>query len=261
MAANIFSRLSFQLANPKTTLDEVVETMQFDTALAARVIRVANSPVYRRGEPVMSLTQAITYIGTQQTCQIVGLLVANRVFIADLPHYGVTSEELWAASATSAIAARFLAARLGAHEGEIYTLALLRGLGRLLLQRIASEDAVSAERGERRDAGTIRQWELRTFGVDSTDATVRVLQSWDFPVEFVAVLRRLQTRQLIGPEAAALYLANAVAERAGAGLPIEKGLWTVDAALFRATGMDNASLHEVLLETKQECARMRLALS
>lgn len=261
MAANIFSRLSFQLANPKTTLEDVTETVQSDTALAARLIRVANSPVYRRGDAVVSLTQAITLIGTQQTCQLVGLLVANRVFVADLPHYGVASEDLWALSITSSIAARILAARLGCHEGETYTLALLRSMGRLLLQRIATEDDVVCAKEAMLDAASVRQWELRTFGIDALEATVRVLQSWNFPQEFVVVLRRVGKRQLEGSEVLALHLANIVAERAGVGLTIEKGLWNADVILLKSAGMDNIALHEVLQETKREVTRMRLALS
>lgn len=261
MAANIFSRLSFQLANPKTALEDVAETVMLDTALAARVIRVANSPVYRRGDPVVSLNQAITYIGTQQTCQIVGLLVSDRVFVADLPHYGVASEDVWASSVTSAIAARILAARIGCNEGEAYTLALLRGMGRLLLQRLAVEDAVPSERESLKDASSVRQWELRTFGVDAMEATIRVLQSWNFPNEFIVVLRRLQRHQIIGPETAALYLANVVAERAGAGIAIEKGLWTVDAPLLRAAGLDNVALHDVMQAAKQEASRLKVALA
>jgi HD-like signal output (HDOD) protein len=260
MAGSVFSKLSFQMADAHTTLEDVVETVQVDTVLAARIVLVANSPVYRRGDPVVSLSKAIANIGTQQTCQIVGVLVASRLFADDLPHYGLKSDVLWNASITSSIAARLLAERIGGHPGESYTLALLRSVGRLLLQQVARDAAIPVKISDQWDAPAVRAWERASFGIDASEATLRVLQLWSFSPAAIDVFRRLHKRPLARADEAVLHLANVISGELGAGLDIERGVWTPEPAALKSTEVDLEALHDIREETRAEVGKIRSAL-
>ncbi len=257
MSASIFSRLTTQLADASTTLEEVVGTVRLDPVLAARVVRVANSPVYRRGSAVVALDEAIALIGTQETCHIVGVMMASRLFSADLPHYGVTGDGLWRASITSAIAARRLAARARCHEGECYTISLMRNLGRLLLERIAQEENLPLNALPSRDAETVRTWERQVFGLDALDATLRVLQIWNLAPAAGRILRRVRQRPFVEPAAAVLHLANWIVERNGETLEIERGLWRFELGALTTAGVDPESVEETLEETRAELVKLR----
>jgi HD-like signal output (HDOD) protein len=260
MAGSVFSKLSFQMADAHTTLEDVVETVQVDTVLAARVVLVANSPVYKRGDPVVSLSKAIANIGTQQTCQIVGVLVASRLFADDLPHYGLKSDALWNASITSSVAARLLAERIDGHPGESYTLALLRSVGRLLLQQVARDAAIPVKIPSTWDARAVRAWERSSFGIDASEATLRVLRLWSFSPAATDVFRRLHKRPFARSDEAVLHVANVLAVELGAGLDIEHGLWTPEPAALKSMELEMEDLHDIREETKAEVGKIRSAL-
>lgn len=260
MSASVFSRLTTQLADAATTLEDVVGTVRLEPVMAARVIRVANSPVYRRGEALVDLDEAIAHIGTRETCHIVGVMMASRLFSADLPHYGITGDALWRTSITSAIAARRLAARAGCHEGECYTIALLRSLGRLLLERIAQEEELPLNSLPARDAETVRLWERQVFGIDAMDATLRVLQLWNLAPTASRILRRVRQRPFAEPAAAVLHLANWIVDRNGETLEIERGVWRFELGALTTAGVDPDAVDETHEQTRAEVEKLRTIL-
>jgi HD-like signal output (HDOD) protein len=227
MAPAIFSRLSTLLTKPSTTLEDVVDTVQLDPILTGRIVRVANSPLYQRGEPVIAITDAIAYIGTQETSQIVGVMVAGQLFAQGLPHYNIDSDALWNCSVSSAVAARLLAARVGLPEGECYTIALLRGIGWLVLERFAEKNAVPIPEQPLDDSASVAKWDRQVFSMSSADAGLRVLNLWNFAPPAVAALRRLGKRPYTDPTTALLAIANAIGDRLGLGLEVERGCWVI----------------------------------
>jgi hypothetical protein len=73
--------LRMVMADDSADLDEAVAALKRDPALAARVLRTANSAMYARGRPINSLDQAVSRLGLQTILQLV---LASEVF-ARLP--------------------------------------------------------------------------------------------------------------------------------------------------------------------------------
>lgn len=257
MAPAIFSRLSTLLTKPSTTLEDVADTVQLDHTLTARIVRVANSPLYQRGEPVIAITEAIAYIGTQETSQIVGVMVASQLFAQGLPHYNIDSDALWNCSVSSAVAARLLAARVGLPEGECYTIALLRGIGWLVLERFARKNAMPIPDHALDDPTSVAKWERQVFGMSSADAGLRVLKLWNFAPPAVAALRRLGKRPINDPTTALLATANAISDRLGLGLEVERGSWIITPQLLKVVGLDAERVEEIVQETQGEMEKLR----
>lgn len=257
MAPAIFSRLSTLLTQPSTTLEDVVATVQLDPILTTRIVRVANSPLYLRGEPVVAIMEAIAYIGTQETSSIVGVMVASQLFAQGLPHYKIDSDALWNCCVSSAVAARLLAARVGLPEGECYTIALLRGIGWLLLERFAEKNSLPVNPQAFEDPVSVAKWERQVFGMSATDATLRVLQLWNFAPPAVAALRRLGKRPHTEPTTALLAIANAIGDRLGLGLEVERGNWIITPQLLKIIGLDPEHLDELVDEARGEMEKLR----
>ena len=257
MAPAIFSRLSTLLTKPSTTLEDVVATVQLDPVLTARIVRVANSPLYQRGEPVISIHEAIAYIGTQETSQIVGVMVASRLFANSLPHYKINCDALWNNCVAAAVAARALGARVGLPEGECYTIALLRGIGWLVLEKIAQKATLPISSLAFDEPESVAKWERQVFGLGAADATLRILQVWHFAPAATAALRRLAKRPYTDPMTATQAIANGIVDRLGLGLEVERGRWTITPPLLKTIGIDSERVEEITHETQAEMEKLR----
>lgn len=71
-SAREFLRISQQ---PKASFDEVLKVVEIDPGLTAQFLRLANSPVYQRGEPTTNLGTALMRIGLVETCKT-GILLS-----------------------------------------------------------------------------------------------------------------------------------------------------------------------------------------
>ena len=257
MAPAIFSRLSTLITQTSTTLEDVVATVQLDPILTTRIVRVANSALYRRGEPVVAILDAIAYIGTQETSDIVGVMVASQLFAQGLPHYKIDSDALWNCCVSSAVAARILAARVGLPEGECYTIALLRGIGWLVLERFAEKHALPIPDQAFEDSASVTKWERQVFGMSAAEAALRVLQLWNFAPAAVAALRRQGKRPYTDPTTALLAIANAISDRLDLGLQVERGSWIITPPLLKVIDLEPEDIEEIVKETQGEIEKLR----
>ena len=55
--------LQKELSNPACTFESVSETITSDPSLATEILRIANSPVYRRGDKISDVSAAVSMIG------------------------------------------------------------------------------------------------------------------------------------------------------------------------------------------------------
>ncbi|MGE3536726.1 MAG: HDOD domain-containing protein [Candidatus Tectimicrobiota bacterium] len=79
-----------------------------DQAIAANVLRVANSPLYRPRVPIVSLQQAISRLGLQLLRDIViSISMRSRVF--NVPSYAAEARALWHHAVETAAYAREIA--------------------------------------------------------------------------------------------------------------------------------------------------------
>src|SRR5689334_7740805 len=64
-------RLKQEMQRERFGLADAAHLIRSDATLAADVLRCANSALYRRGEPVTNLSQAVTRIGAAQLMRLV----------------------------------------------------------------------------------------------------------------------------------------------------------------------------------------------
>lgn len=237
----VFAALEAALRNPDIDIDSVVDIVRVDTNLAVRVIRVANSPVFRRGDATASLDMAISRIGLREIHRLVGAAVAEQLFAVGLPLYRISGDELWLNALVSAVAAEQLAYSAGLDSRDAYTLGLLRGAGRMLLQRVAQDMALPPTAGAKATGEETRQWEEETFGMMADEAGARLLKLWEFSDSTVDGLRYAwspSTDPKRGLEPALLHLSCATTDRLEQGLAIETGQWSCEAGVLKQAGLD-----------------------
>ena len=119
-----------------TTRRELAQMIARDPALVGSLLKLANSPIYRRGsQPVESLERALAVLGTQGTRSLVAAALMQPVFRAngDAAQF---AEMVWEHTQRSAAAAELHAAAIEASDPFTAQLAaLVMGLGTIVVYR------------------------------------------------------------------------------------------------------------------------------
>jgi len=125
---------AFQLScDPKSTLDDFVKIIESDEVLSARIIKIANSVYFRRGDQAKDITNAVANIGLNE----IRCLLSATMLKSLLRGNSKYRNALWGNSVATAIAAKHLAQFTNIPEGEAFLCGLLHDVGKLiLLQRL-----------------------------------------------------------------------------------------------------------------------------
>ncbi len=117
--------------DPDTTANQLTTLLSEDTALAARVLKIANSAMFSRQREITTISQAIMTIGFKT---LKGVIVAATLRQLNR-EFGKIERMLWENSVCTAIAARTLCEQLRRpYADEVVTLGLLHDLGKLVLR-------------------------------------------------------------------------------------------------------------------------------
>lgn len=190
------------------TSTELVALLAQDPTLCAKLLRVVNSCVYGLSKQIASLEAAVHVLGLNPLRSLILSLSLPAVHVAgpisrSARRYGV-------ASVSGGMIARELAIQLKLPLPEDVMMAgLLRDLGRQVLDRGFPEQAravYDTRSGDLPDR--ITPAERAAFGIDHTELTAHLLQTWGLPKEIVEPIRHHHR-----PEGAAA-LGTLIADRA-----------------------------------------------
>ena len=125
-----------------STRRELAETIARDPALVGSLLKIANSPIYRRGsQPVESIERAFAVLGTQGMRSLVAAALMQPVFRAANGDAAQFAEIVWEHTQRSAAAAEMHAAAVEASDPFTAQLvALVMGLGAIVVYRCAIDE-------------------------------------------------------------------------------------------------------------------------
>lgn len=168
------------LAGNDINVQRLSAIIQKDPVLATRIVRVANSAVYRSVQTIENVTDAIMRIGLSQT-QNIALVLLQKSFEAKHPLIGSRIEALWEESLHVASIAHVLSNYYGFVQTERAALGgLLSNVGALLLMTVIDSKLERLQHEQILDV-MIRQYAPR-FGA-------QLLSYWEMDAELVEVAR------------------------------------------------------------------------
>ncbi|EMR12020.1 signal transduction protein [Methylophaga lonarensis MPL] len=97
--------------NPDASTAELADVITTDAALSARLIKVANSPLYRGRVPIESVHMAVGRLGQDMVRNMVTTLVMEQLFKAKSPKLEKRLRELWKHSTEVAALSRVIASK------------------------------------------------------------------------------------------------------------------------------------------------------
>jgi len=168
-------RLRTLIESNKFGLSQIADAAAADPALAAALLRIANSPVYRaEGPPVTTLPRAVNRLGARAVSSLALTASIGGTACAPGPLSDV-KYRVWKRSITCALAAQRLAAGRAIDPEVAFLAGLLHGFGRSVA--LACIEGLIARS---REAQTIPEW-LALVEEHRAPLAERVARAWQLP--------------------------------------------------------------------------------
>ena len=178
--AGIAVRIIELAQEPETDIATAADVIALDMALSARMMRIANSPLYASRRRIETLGQALTMLGLHATLQLaLGFSLTNMLDGNGQDRNKL--ERLWRRGALCALAARYLGLGCGVRRVEEVMLAgLLQDIGILALLQ-ARPDTYPALLDSAADNHDLLARERALLGCSHAEVGALLCEQWHLP--------------------------------------------------------------------------------
>ena len=174
--------------DPDRDIDQIVELIRQDPALAAEVLKNCNSALHGGDQHVSDLCEAMMRIGCYEVYRSVLVMLGSRAMSVPEAEAGINVTLLWKHSLTTAVAAGILARELGEPEGELFTAGLLHDVGKIVLAtNEKGKYAYLAQRAGGRGSSLVGA-ERGFLGFDHAEIGAHLLTLWGLPANVVVAI-------------------------------------------------------------------------
>ncbi|MBI5269226.1 MAG: HDOD domain-containing protein [Burkholderiales bacterium] len=174
------------LQDPPLAPARCVALIEAEPALAARIMRLANSPFHGRAGTVSSVAAAVALLGMRL---VTGVMAASALSSQLRPPAGspFDTERHWRRASATAVGAAMLAMRVGLEASEAFLAGLMQDVGLLMLAVVAPASLAQVQ--ARRASGLPRAAaERAVLGDTVPHLGAEVCRQWGFPPSIVAAI-------------------------------------------------------------------------
>ena len=187
LVPRVVTNLIVQLKAANVSVNDIVNELEQDPMLAARVLRMANSPFFCGYRSVSSVSEAVVIVGTEALRTLIISCGISGAFV-EVP--GANLRLFWAGSTLTAHAARELARLSGDDMNSAFLAGLLHRTGHLILC-MSHHEAAGAFADVPYHCGPeqFEQLELEHFGLTHRQVGAAWLDSLGLPMDVVKSVR------------------------------------------------------------------------
>jgi len=206
----ILLELMDSFSDEDVRVEDIAAKVAKDQSISAKVIRMANSAVYRRGKEVESIEEAVIRLGFNQVRSIVVAATLSNVF-PETPSFD--KDKFWEETFITASIAKHLAKHTSINSDTAFTCAMMHNIGELLLQTIKPTECGLIKIAI--DSGQPRLYaEREVLGFDNTQVGAALAKYWSFSSVFVdAIEQQLDPLQYENTSQAAVLIRLSVFTR------------------------------------------------
>ena len=212
-------RVMQMIEDPFCSSSDLAKVIQADPAMAAKVLKLANSSYYGFRQKISNIPQAVTLLGF---ATLKNTLLSAAVFdMFRISGTGFDLPGLWTHSVTTATAAKLLAKRARYPQSEkAFTAALMHDMGKIILARFIPQGLAEIVHTVQAEQLAMYDAEKKVLGLSHPALGAWVLGRWGLPapiVEAVEFHHHPTRAQNAFDLAGIVYLANILAHRSGIG--------------------------------------------
>lgn len=175
--------LMTMLGDPEADMVAITGLIEKDPGLSARILKVANSPLYTSRGQVTRTMDALVRVGLMTAK---GIILTASFFDPVREHPAVLS--LWKHSMAVSFGARKIGeAKRSDRLDEFYLAGLLHDIGKVVYPMFAGETFEEHLGDASPDPGLLK--ETKRFGMDHSDIGYRLAESWNLPPAISLAIR------------------------------------------------------------------------
>lgn len=258
----IVGEMAEALRDEDADLDRLAASIARDQAIAARTLRVANSPFFGLQQRVGTIRDALVVLGLRAVGSLVTAASVTG-FFKPMSESGFDLPGFWRHGIGVALAGRALAARVGLGGEAGFTAGLLHEIGRLLLATARPRHYAQVLAWRAATDASLDAAERHVLGIGHAMAGEALARRWHFPEEICLAVARHhappdgERASLVDVTHVADALAHAL-DLAGDPLaqvpPVERAAWI-------RLGLDGVDIAPLLasIELEHESYRALLA--
>ena len=236
---------------------QIVAVIEREPALAAAVLRYANSVAYAGLREITNLQQAVMRLGFGAVERTVLALSAKNAFSSGDRRDEHLYRKLWTHSVTTALAARRLAPRSPAFSSETVFLAgLLHDIGKLVVLRTA----VGMRQRDPAQSAFSEATLIEFFDALHCKVGDVLCDAWHIPAEIRDVIARHHEEHLSGaPDllVATVQVANLMSRKIGASLKPDPNVSILGLPSASMLRLDDVRIATLLVEIEDDVAAMQ----
>lgn len=242
------------LDDPSVSADDLQRVIGRDQALAAHILRIANSAMYCLQRQVSVLSHAVAILGLDALRSVVVAASIRSVFYSGRrSDRSIPLHLLWEHAWGAAMAAQSIARRTAyRNSDEAFTCGLVHDLGKLVMWRNHARTYGDIMRAVGESGACFCDVERELLGFTHTHVGALLAMKWCFPAQLVEGI--LHHHDLAAPAehlrlTRITSLANKTMIRLGIGLEKDPGLCLDDDPCTCSLGLGPDAVRELLAET------------
>lgn len=215
--------------DPRASSADLASEIKNDSAMAAQLLRLANSPAFCPAREITSVELAVSVLG-RTTVASTALTFSLCQHVESDGDLKGEFDNYWRSTVLQAVAAELLAGSDISLASEYFLIGLLADIGRLALLCILKKDYAKLAQRARKQNLNLCELEEQTYGFSHVTVSCRLAEEWGLPDSVIDGIRTQHTcvSDLLGDD---IEVKNAVAPVA-----------SMVADLFTETAIPNAAV-------------------
>ncbi|MBN1106505.1 MAG: HDOD domain-containing protein [Deltaproteobacteria bacterium] len=247
------------LGNPQSSFQEVAGVLETDQAIAARILKMANSAYYGLMGKVSSIQHASVVLGYKTLSEIVVLAGGSAVLGNILAGYDLAAGDLWQHSLAVAFGSKIIASRKNpALENDAFAAGLIHDAGKLILDPYVMQrkDAFRRFMAEEERPFLIAEREI--LGFDHAEIAFELCRTWNVPQVLVSAIRyhhtpdRSQGNELVHM----VHTADAIAMMSGVGAGLDGMHYELDDGVVQGLGLQEDDITAIMVEMVESVGKV-----
>lgn len=246
---SVYFKITDIIHRPDVGIAEVGRIVKEDVALTGKLLRLVNSSLFGLPKRIDTVPDAIKVVGMTQL-QDLALGTSVLQLFRDVPADMVNMDSFWRHSVACAIGARLLAQQRKEPNVERFFVAgLLHDIGRPVIFTREADAARTALERAQAEGRPLRELEREVLGFDHAAVGGELLKIWNIAPPIIDAVRLHHMPVAVrgtGVEAAALHVADVIANALGFGTSGERFVPPLLPQAWDALGLDAGVVPDLL---------------
>lgn len=235
--------------DPKSGFKELSELFEADQAIAAMILKLANSPYYGIPGGVSSIQKASVVLGQKALAELITLGGVSGLLGNQLEGYGLDAGDLWKHSIAVAFGARLIAEKVAPpFQSDAFTAGLLHDCGKLILDAYIAERWQQFENALADEKAEFIEAETKVLELDHCEIASEVCKAWNIPVAISLAIRYHHHPSQCKESKLAyiVHAADAIAMMSGIGIGIDGTKYQMETGTMDFLGLSEMDLGDIM---------------